>query len=76
MRQVELSEDDARCLFQKLDSDRDGALGAEDLLRGAPTVASSQTRELRVRMERIGRFRPGLLRTPDHAEGPPEDFQH
>lgn len=38
IEQVELSEEEARSLYQQLDSDRDGALGAEDLLRGAPTV--------------------------------------
>lgn len=36
--QVELSEKEARSLYQQLDSDRDGALGAEDLLRGAHTI--------------------------------------
>lgn len=35
---VELSEEEARSLYRRLDTDRDGALGAEDLLRGAPTV--------------------------------------
>lgn len=33
-----MSEEEAKALFHELDSDRDGALGAEDLLRGAPTV--------------------------------------
>lgn len=38
MGQVELSEGEARSLYQRLDSDRDGALGAEDLLRGAHVI--------------------------------------
>lgn len=38
--QVDLSEEGARSLFQQLDSDRDGALGAEDLLRGAPIIGT------------------------------------
>lgn len=33
-----MSEEEAKVIFHQLDSDRDGALGAEDLLRGAPTV--------------------------------------
>ena len=33
-----MSEEEAKALFHELDSDRDGALGAEDLLRGAPIV--------------------------------------
>lgn len=35
---VELSEEEARSLYRQLDTDRDGALGAEDLLRGATTI--------------------------------------
>lgn len=36
--QVELDAEEARSLYQQLDSDRDGALGAEDLLIGAPVI--------------------------------------
>lgn len=36
--QVDLGEEEARSLYQQLDVDRDGALGAEDLLRGGPTL--------------------------------------
>lgn len=36
--QVDLREEEAKSLYQQLDVDRDGALGAEDLLRGAPTL--------------------------------------
>jgi len=37
---VKLSEEEARSLYRQLDTDRDGALGAEDLLRGASTVGA------------------------------------
>lgn len=44
--QVDLSEEDAKALFHQLDSDRDGALGAEDLLRGAPTIGKGVVLDL------------------------------
>lgn len=38
--QVELERDEARALYKELDSDGDGAIGAEDLLRGVPTLGT------------------------------------
>lgn len=49
--QVDLSEEEAKALFHQLDSDRDGALGAEDLLRGAPTVGKVVV-DLRIMLNR------------------------
>lgn len=43
-----MSEEEAKALFHQLDSDRDGALGAEDLLRGAPIVGEELVLDLRI----------------------------
>ncbi|CAB1113298.1 unnamed protein product [Ectocarpus sp. CCAP 1310/34] len=63
MYPVDLSGEEARCLYQQLDSDRDGALGAEDLLRGASTVASFFANRQRISKDKAGRQREGQKST-------------
>lgn len=41
--QVELGEGEARSLYQQLDSDHDGALGADDLVRGASVLGEKNS---------------------------------
>ena len=41
--QVELGEREARSLYRQLDTDHDGALGAEDLVRGASVLGEQNS---------------------------------